>query len=107
MSTSMKRMSFALLASACLFNFGFPKAAANEADFVSDPVVIYASQSTAPQVAPPMRVASADRSNLGGGFIEFLFGDGQGQGYQPQGQPDRDRPLYPQQPSYQQPAYQQ
>ena len=34
-----------------------------------------------------MRVASADRPNLGGGFIEFLFGEGQ-------------RPLYPQQPSY-------
>jgi lipoprotein-anchoring transpeptidase ErfK/SrfK len=53
-----------------------------------------------------VRVASADRPNMGGGFIEFLFGDGQGQGYQPHDQADRQRPLYPQQQIYQQQPYQ-
>jgi lipoprotein-anchoring transpeptidase ErfK/SrfK len=58
--------------------------------FVSEPVVIRADQSAQPPVAP-VRTASAERSNMGGGFIEFLFGDGQNQG---------DR--YRQQPAYQQ-----
>jgi lipoprotein-anchoring transpeptidase ErfK/SrfK len=35
MSTSMKKMYFALLASACSLGFGFPQAAANEADYQS------------------------------------------------------------------------
>jgi lipoprotein-anchoring transpeptidase ErfK/SrfK len=49
-----------------------------------DPTVIYANQS-APQ---------PQRSNMGGGFIEFLFGDGpSSQGYQRQ-------PVYQQQPAY-------
>jgi lipoprotein-anchoring transpeptidase ErfK/SrfK len=100
MSTSMKKMYFALLASACSLGFGFPQAAANEADFVTAPVVLHADQSTTPAPAP-VRMASAERPNMGGGFIEFLFGDGQGQGYQSQNQLDRQRPLYPQQPSYQ------
>jgi len=65
---------------------------ANEAGFVSEPTVIYADQSAQRPVAP-MRMASAQRSNMGGGFIEFLFGDGPGQGYQQQ-------PMYQQQPSY-------
>ena len=41
-------------------------------------------------------MAYAERSNMGGGFIEFLFGDGptQGERYQQQ-------PAYQQQPSYQ------
>jgi len=83
----MKKMYFALLASACLLNQGFSKAAANEADFVYDPVVLHPDQSARPQAVAPMRTASADRPNMGGGFIEFLFGDGPGQGdrYQPQG----------------------
>jgi lipoprotein-anchoring transpeptidase ErfK/SrfK len=58
-----------------------------------------------PQASVPVRTASAERSNLGGGFIEFLFGDPHVQGrYRPQQQP-----VYQQQPSYsyeQQPAYQ-
>jgi lipoprotein-anchoring transpeptidase ErfK/SrfK len=61
---------------------------ANEAASVPEPTVIYADQSAQRPVAP-MRMASAQRSNMGGGFIEFLFGDGQNQG---------DR--YQQQPSY-------
>jgi lipoprotein-anchoring transpeptidase ErfK/SrfK len=96
MSTSMKKMYLALLASACWLGFQFPQAAANEADFVTAPVALHPGQSPA-----PVRIASADRPNLGGGFIEFMFGDGQGQGYQ-QNQADRQRPLYPQQQPYQQ-----
>src|ERR1700679_3923850 len=79
MSTSMKRMYLALLASACWFSFGFPQAAANEAEFVTDPVVLHTDQSAMPPAPAPVRVASADRPIMGGGFIEFLFGDGQGQ----------------------------
>jgi lipoprotein-anchoring transpeptidase ErfK/SrfK len=94
----MKRMYFALLASACWLSPGFPQAAANEAEFVTDPVVLHPDQSATPPAPVPMRMASADRPNMGGGFIEFLFGDGPG--YQ-------QRPGYQQQPSYQQqPAYQ-
>jgi lipoprotein-anchoring transpeptidase ErfK/SrfK len=96
MSTSMKRIYFALLASACWFSLGFPQAAANEAEFVTDPVVLHPDQSAIPPAPAPVRVASADRPNMGGGFIEFLFGEGQGRGYQ-QDQIDRQRPLYPQQ----------
>jgi lipoprotein-anchoring transpeptidase ErfK/SrfK len=94
MSTSMKKMYSALLASACLLGLGFPQAAANEAQFVTDPVVLQPNSSAPPAAPTPARTASAERSNLGGGFIEFLFGDRQGQGdqYQPQG-------------NYQQPAY--
>jgi lipoprotein-anchoring transpeptidase ErfK/SrfK len=88
----MKKMYFALLASACWFSFSFPQAAANEAAFVTDPVVLHPDQSATPQASAPVRIASADRPDLGGGFIEFLFGDRHGQGYQPEG-------------TYQQPAY--
>ena len=42
----------------------------------------------------PVRMASAERSNMGGGFIEFLFGDApQGNRYQ------RDQAYQPQ-PDY-------
>jgi lipoprotein-anchoring transpeptidase ErfK/SrfK len=53
--------------------------------------VIYADQ-TAPRPVAPMRTASADRTPMGGGFIEFLFGDAPNQ---------TDR--YQQQPAYAQP----
>jgi lipoprotein-anchoring transpeptidase ErfK/SrfK len=85
MSTSMKRIYLALLASACWLSFGFPQAAANEAEFVTGPVVLLPDQSATPPAPAPVRIASADRPNLGGGFIEFLFSDRQGQGYQPEG----------------------
>jgi lipoprotein-anchoring transpeptidase ErfK/SrfK len=85
----MKRMFLALLAGASFLSPGFPQAAASEAEFVTEPVVIYPDQSAAPPPAAPTRMASADRPNLGGGFIEFLFGDG----YRQQG-------AYQQQPSY-------
>jgi len=86
-------MYLALLAGASFL--GSPhQAAANEAAFVSEPTVIYADQSAQRPVAP-MRMASAQRSNLGGGFIEFLFGHGQNQGdrYQQQPSYSSQRPL--------------
>lgn len=98
----MKKMYFALLASACWLSLGFPQAAANEAEFVTDPVVLHPDQSAASPTPTPVRLASADRPNMGGGFIEFLFGDRQGQDYQ-QSQPYHQQPAYLQQPSYQQP----
>jgi lipoprotein-anchoring transpeptidase ErfK/SrfK len=92
-------MSLALLASvSCL---GLHQANAIEAAAMPEPSVVYAEQ-PAPR---PLRTASAERSNMGGGFIEFLFGDGPPQGERYQQQPDYQRPLYPQ-PGYQQPAYQ-
>ena len=91
----MKRVYFALLASASFLGFGFPQAAANEAGSVTDPVTLHSGQSVTPPA--PVRLAAADRSNMGGGFIEFLFGDRQGQDYQ-QGQVYRPQSPYQQQP---------
>jgi lipoprotein-anchoring transpeptidase ErfK/SrfK len=84
----------ALLAGASFLNAGLHQALANEAEFVSEPTVIYADQ-PAPRPVAPIRTASAERPNMGGGFIEFLFGDGQNQG-------DRysQQPAYQQQPPY-------
>jgi lipoprotein-anchoring transpeptidase ErfK/SrfK len=48
-----------------------------------------------------VRTAYAERSSMGGGFIEFLFGDGPSQGERYQQQPAYPRPLYQQQPQYQ------
>jgi lipoprotein-anchoring transpeptidase ErfK/SrfK len=98
-----KRMSLALLASASCLSVGLPRAAAVEAAASSaEPTVIYAGQPEQ-RVAAPMRMASADRSDMGGGFIQFLFGDGPNPNYQQQ--PGNQPPVYQQQPSYQsQPA---
>jgi lipoprotein-anchoring transpeptidase ErfK/SrfK len=85
------KMYLALLAGASFLSTGLPQAAAFEAG-PAEPTVIYAGQSAQ---RPPVRTAYNDRSNLGGGFIEFLFGDGQNQGGRYQQQP-----LYQQQPSY-------
>ncbi|UQR64686.1 L,D-transpeptidase family protein [Bradyrhizobium sp. C-145] len=86
-----KKMSVALLGSACTFIAGANSASAFDNTVPNDPpAVLYA-----PQVPPaPVRVAS--NSNMGGGFIEFLFGDGPGRGpaYAPQ------HPVYQQQPAY-------
>jgi lipoprotein-anchoring transpeptidase ErfK/SrfK len=97
MSTSMKRMHLALLAGGCWLGLGLPQASANEAGFVADPVVLHPDQPVRSPAPAPVRIVSADRPNLGGGFIEFLFGDRQGRDYQPQGEAD------PQQPAHQQP----
>jgi len=88
----LKTTSRALLAGAVLVAAGTDQAAAMDAAKPVEPVVIYASP---PQQIAPVRTAYAERSNMGGGFIEFLFGDHE--------TPD---PRYQQQPMYQQqPAY--
>jgi lipoprotein-anchoring transpeptidase ErfK/SrfK len=82
-----KRTALALLAGASLLAVVPDLALAIDA-VPREPTVIYATQPDA-----PVRTASADRGNMGGGFIEFLFGDGQG----PR---TRQPPAYQQQPSY-------
>jgi lipoprotein-anchoring transpeptidase ErfK/SrfK len=95
----IKTMSLALLAGAACLGAGLQRAKAIEAAAVAEPTVIYADQSV--QRPVPVRTAYAERSNLGGGFIEFLFGDGQNQGERYQQQPAYQQPAYQQQPSYQ------
>jgi len=89
------RTCLALLAGASFLS-STHQATANEAEFVSRPTAIYADQS-AQRPAAPMRTASAERSNMGGGLIEFLFGDGQNQGDRYRQQPSfqSQRPLLP------------
>jgi lipoprotein-anchoring transpeptidase ErfK/SrfK len=82
-----KTLSVALLAGASALGAGLNQARAIEAAAIPEPAVIYADQPT----QRPVRTAYAERSNMGGGFIEFLFGDGQNQGTR-----------YQQQPAYQQ-----
>src|SRR5712675_2970265 len=99
-----KRMSLALLAGASCLGAGLHQAAALEAEPLLEPTVIYADQPVQRPLAP-VRTAYAERSNMGGGFIEFLFGDGQNQGERYQQQPayqqqqpsyEPQRPLFPQ-----------
>ena len=88
----LKTTSLALLAGAALLAASADQAAAIDAASLPEPSVIYAHP---PQQIAPVRTAYAERSNMGGGFIEFLFGDHQA--------PD---PRYQEQPAYQQqPAY--
>jgi lipoprotein-anchoring transpeptidase ErfK/SrfK len=82
-----RNISLALLAGASLLSVGIDRAAAFDG---GRPDVIYAND---PQ-ATAVRTAYADRPNMGGGFIQFLFGDG------PQGQRYPQEPAYQQQPSY-------
>jgi len=89
-----KSLSLALLASASCLGAGLHQASAIEAAPLSEPTVIYADQSPQRPVAP-MRTAYAERSNMGGGFIEFLFGEGP-----PQGGRNLQQPAYQAQPSY-------
>ncbi len=88
-----KKMSVALVAGASSVSVSLHQASAIEASSVAEPIVISADQSA----RRPVRMASAERSNMGGGFIEFLFGDGQAQGGRYQQQP-----AYQVQPSYEQ-----
>src|SRR4051812_27471246 len=67
-----RKISFALLAGASTLAVNLHPAAAIEA---TEPTVVYADQM--PQRPVPVRTASADRAGMGGGFIEFLFSDGQ------------------------------
>jgi lipoprotein-anchoring transpeptidase ErfK/SrfK len=85
-----RKMSAALLAGASFLTLGIDRAAAIDSASPAEPNVIYADQR---EPAAPPRTTTAERSNMGGGFIQFLFGDGQGQRYP---QP----PVYQQQPSY-------
>jgi lipoprotein-anchoring transpeptidase ErfK/SrfK len=100
-----RKISLALLAGAsCLFAAP-SSAAAFEA--TAEPTVIYTDQPAQPQPAPA-RPLYAERSNMGGGFIQFLFGEGQNQGERYQQQPAYQQqyrgPLLPQsQPQQMQP----
>ncbi len=78
----IKKMPLALLAGASFLGAGIHSAEAIEAAPASEPRIVFADQP--PQRLPQMQTASAQRSGMGGGFIEFLFGGGQaGQRYQP------------------------
>jgi len=83
-----KTMSLALFGSAFFLGAGIDRAAAIDAAALPEPTVIYSSQPAQPA---PVRTAS----NMGGGFIEFLFGDGPSQG-----QPHQQQGIYQQQPYY-------
>ena len=88
-----RKMTLALLGGAASLVGGIHQAAAIDA--APEPGVIYGRQ------AAPMRIASAERSNMGGGFIQFLFGDQQSQGGRYQQAPGyQQQPVYQQQPSY-------
>jgi lipoprotein-anchoring transpeptidase ErfK/SrfK len=92
-----RKMSLALLASAsCLaWPLGFAdQAFAIDRSPLAGPTPIYAIQ-PAPPAPVPVRTAYAERSQMGGGFIEFLFGDGLQQSGRYQQQP-----AYQQQPDY-------
>ena len=97
------KMYLALLASVSFLDAGLNQAVAQalatNAAALPEPSVIYAAQ-PAPRPAAPVRMATADQNNMGGGFIQFLFGDAP-----PQGDRYRQQPGYQQQPSYQQQSY--
>jgi lipoprotein-anchoring transpeptidase ErfK/SrfK len=103
--TMFKAISLALLGGATLLDMGFDRAAAFDGAALPEPNVIYATQ---PQPDAPMRTAYAERSNMGGGFIEFLFGGGVSQGgpyqQQPSYEPQRPLPLMQSQPGPQEEA---
>ena len=102
-----KTISLAILAGASCLGAGLHQAAAIEAVPLGEPAVVYADQPVQRPMAP-VRTAYAERSNMGGGFIECLFGDGQVQGeryQQPpacQQQPYEQRRLLPMAPYRQQ-----
>ena len=80
------KISLALLASVSCLCFA-SEAPAIDASPIAEPSVIYGREPA------PVRMASAERSGMGGGFIEFLFGDApQGGRYQ--------QPAYQPQPDY-------
>jgi lipoprotein-anchoring transpeptidase ErfK/SrfK len=87
----LRTMSLALLAGASLLSCANDRAAAMDAAAIPEPGVIYAGQ---PQPAAPARTVYADRSAMGGGFIQFLLGDG------PQSERTPQQPRYQPQPSY-------
>ena len=84
----MSKISLALFASVSCLCFA-DRAQAIDASPLPAPSVIYAREPAQPA---PVRTASADRGQMGGGFIEFLFGDA------PQGGRYQQQPMYQQQP---------
>jgi len=84
------KISLALLASASCLCFA-SEAFAIDATPDAEPSVIYARPRAEPA---PVRMASAERARMGGGFIEFLFGDA------PQGGRYQREPAYQTQPDY-------
>ncbi len=84
-----RQSSLALVAGASLLGvISLPAHAIEDEAPLPEPSVIYAQPPAAPPM--PIRVAYAERSNMGGGFIEFLFGGGQSpevQYYQPRYEP--------------------
>jgi lipoprotein-anchoring transpeptidase ErfK/SrfK len=90
-----KRMPLALVTGAACLGAGLYQANAIEAGAGSEPTVIYADAPV--QRSVPVRTLYTGRSNMGGGFIEFLFGDRPAQGGR-----YRQQPAYQQQPSYEQ-----
>jgi lipoprotein-anchoring transpeptidase ErfK/SrfK len=89
-----KIMSSALLAGACFIATTIDQAAAIDAAGFQQPTVIYAGPPSPPNAS--VRTAYVERPRMGGGFIEFLFGDRQPRGYE-------QAPIYQQQPSYYEP----
>jgi lipoprotein-anchoring transpeptidase ErfK/SrfK len=84
------KIHFALLAGASLLCFS-SQVSAIDASPAAQPTVIYAREPAQPA---PVRMAAAERGNMGGGFIEFLFGDA------PQGNRYQRQPAYQPQPDY-------
>ena len=75
-----RRLSVTLLTVAAYLSIGLQQAKAVEAARFSKPTLIYTDQFA--QRPASARTVYAERSNMGGGFIEFLFGDGQARGDQ-------------------------
>jgi lipoprotein-anchoring transpeptidase ErfK/SrfK len=88
-STSMSgKISLALLAGVSCLCFA-DQAQAFDTLPPNEPTVLYVREPAPPA---PVRMASAENSNMGGGFIQFLFGDA------PQGGRYQQQPMYQQQP---------
>jgi lipoprotein-anchoring transpeptidase ErfK/SrfK len=84
-----RNFTLALLGSASCLCAGIQQAAAIDGAAPSEPKVMSARDAVPPPA--PVRVAAND---MGGGFIQFLFGDG------PRSQRYQQEPMYQQQPGY-------
>ncbi|HEU0082865.1 MAG TPA: L,D-transpeptidase [Bradyrhizobium sp.] len=87
-----RKIPLALLAGASAL-VSVHTACALEASSPAEPRVVYADQM--PQPPAPVRTAYAERSSMGGGFLEFLFSDGQSGRRPPQPSYDPRRGLLP------------
>ncbi len=95
----LKKFSLMMLVGASGLSAGLCPATAFERSY---PV---ASSAAYPVQPTPTRVAYAERSNMGGGFIEFLFGDERAQPRDYQAQPSYERrPVYPPSPEQMMPG---